>query len=68
MKASDLPDAARLTARQHSGWACVFCHALLSKGAVLAGRAEGHIGAHDMSIDVYACPRCAALLGILADR
>ncbi|RPE44183.1 hypothetical protein EDD90_7413 [Streptomyces sp. Ag109_O5-1] len=65
MKPYDLPDATWLTRAQHSGWACVFCRAPLSKGAVKAGRAEGMIGAHDMSIDVYACPSCALQLGLI---
>lgn len=57
-----LPPATELSRAQHSGWACVFCHARLDKGAVSAGRAKGHIGAHDMSIEVYACPDCAHTL------
>ncbi|WP_234539434.1 hypothetical protein [Streptomyces shenzhenensis] len=64
MKPYTLPDATKLTRAQHSGWACVFCRAPLSKGAVLAGRAEGHLGVHDLSIDVYACPSCALELGL----
>lgn len=58
-----LPPAARLTRAQHSGWACVFCHTTLGEGAVSAGRAEGHEGAHDLSVEVYACPTCAPLVG-----
>ncbi|MFG2699518.1 hypothetical protein [Streptomyces sp. NPDC048386] len=59
-----LPDATTLTRAQHSGWACVLCRAPLTLGAVPAGRAEGHIGAVDLSIDVYACPSCAVLHGL----
>jgi hypothetical protein len=62
--APELPNAARLTRGQHSGWNCVLCHARLTRGAVCAGRAEGRIGAHDMGIDVYACPSCATRYGI----
>ncbi|MFF7982264.1 hypothetical protein ACFZDK_24570 [Streptomyces sp. NPDC007901] len=64
LKPSELPDATKLTRAQHSGWACVFCHAGLWKGAVKAGRAVGFIGAHDLSIDVYACAGCAPQLGL----
>ena len=56
-----LPDAATLSRAQHSGWACVFCHTVLEKAAVSAGRAEGHIGAVDLSVEVYACPNCAPI-------
>jgi hypothetical protein len=55
-EARPLPDAVTLTRAQHSGWACCFCGASLAAGGVLAGRAEGRMGAHDMSVDVYACP------------
>lgn len=61
MSRPQLPDATGLTRAQHAGWACVWCAKPLKSGAVLAGRAEGHIGAHDMSVDVYACPDCANL-------
>lgn len=51
------PPAATLTRAQHSGWACCFCGASLQKtGGVPAGRATGRSGAHDLSVDVYACP------------
>ncbi|MET8449334.1 hypothetical protein [Streptomyces sp. NPDC005209] len=49
------PDAATLTRAQHSGWACVWCHASLQNGAIPAGRAVGSIGAHRMDVDVYQC-------------
>lgn len=54
-----LPSALALTTAQYSGWACVWCGDTLRKGAVSAGRAEGRIGAIDMSVEVYACPVCA---------
>lgn len=56
-----IPAADRLTRRQYQGWDCVFCGTSLWAGAVLAGRATGSVGAVDLSIDVYACPRCARL-------
>jgi len=56
-----IPAADRLTRRQHQGWDCVWCGTSLWTGAILAGRAEGSVGAVDLSIDVYACPRCARL-------
>jgi hypothetical protein len=65
VKPYTLPAATALTRPQHSGWACVFCHSPLSKGAVNAGRAEGHIGCHDLGIDVYACPVCAFEWGLI---
>lgn len=58
------PRAADLTHAQYSGWACAFCRAPLSKGAVSAGRAEGHVGAVDLSVEVYACPSCAPLVDL----
>lgn len=52
-----LPDAASLSRAVYSGWACVHCGASLAlRGGVPAGRAEGHSGAHDLSVEVYACP------------
>ncbi|MEV7389645.1 hypothetical protein [Streptomyces sp. NPDC091215] len=54
-----LPSALDLTRAQFDGWACVWCGMPLRKGAVSAGRAEGMLGEHDMSIEVYACPACA---------
>jgi hypothetical protein len=54
-----LPSALDLTRAQFDGWACVWCAAPLDKGAVSQGRAQGAIGDHDMSIEVYACPECA---------
>lgn len=55
----ELPPATELTRAQYSGWACVYCRAPLDKGAVFAGRAQGSSGAHDLSVEVYACPSCA---------
>ncbi|MEV7432877.1 hypothetical protein ACIQJX_09625 [Streptomyces griseoviridis] len=54
-----LPAATDLNRAQYSGWACVLCGAAILTGAVLVGRAVGAIGAHDMSVDVYACGGCA---------
>lgn len=46
-----------LTWAQYAGWACCLCGAsLAAKGGVLAGRVTGRSGAHDLSVDVYACP------------
>ena len=59
-----LPPAMELSRAQFDGWACVYCAATLDKGAVSAGRAEGRVGAHDLSIEVYACSGCAVALGI----
>jgi hypothetical protein len=53
------PAATSLTRAQYSGWACCWCHADLRAGARSAGRAEGSMGAHDLSVEVYECgPRC----------
>lgn len=54
-----LPAATSLTYRQYQGWDCVWCGKQLTTGAVSAGRAQGSSGAHDLSIEVYACPACA---------
>lgn len=54
-----LPAATSLTRPQHAGWACVLCSAPIPTGGVLVGRAVGAIGAHDLSVDVYACSSCA---------
>lgn len=56
-----LPPATELSRAQFDGWACVYCGADLDKGAVSAGRAEGSVGAHDLSIEVYACPGCMGI-------
>lgn len=48
-----------LTKAQHDGWACVWCGMPLRKNAVSAGIARGRMGAHDLSVEVYACPVCA---------
>jgi len=54
-----LPVVEELTRAQFDGWACVWCGTPLGKGAVSAGRSEGHLGNHDLSIEVYACPPCS---------
>ncbi|MFD7711246.1 hypothetical protein [Streptomyces sp. NPDC059786] len=59
-----LPPVTELTKRQHDGWACVWCYAPLRHGAVSAGRAEGLIGSTPYSVEVYACPACAAARGL----
>lgn len=53
------PPATELNLAQYSGWACCWCTASLQNGGVPAGRAVGKVGAHDLSVDVYACPACA---------
>jgi hypothetical protein len=58
-----VPAATELTRAQYSGWACVYCHAPLDKGAVSAGRAEGQVGAVDLGVEVYACSGCAVAFG-----
>jgi ribosomal protein L37AE/L43A len=58
-----LPPATELSRAQFDGWACVYCGHALRKGAVSVGRATGRAGAHDLSIEVYACPGCAATQG-----
>jgi len=63
-----LPSAVTLSRAQYSGWACVWCGASLEHGAVSAGRAEGRVGAVDLSVEVYACPGCAPLVGIRLPR
>jgi hypothetical protein len=63
-----LPSAVTLSRAQYSGWACVWCHAVLKHGAVSAGRAEGRVGAVDLSVEVYACPSCAPLVGLRLPR
>ncbi len=50
-----LPSALELTRSQYSGWACVWCGASLARGGVSVGRVQGSIGAHDLSVEVYAC-------------
>lgn len=56
-----LPSALDLTRPQFDGWACVWCGIPLlgMEGVVSAGRATGMLGAHDLSVEVYACPACA---------
>lgn len=54
-----LPSALDLTRPQFDGRACVWCGIPLWKNAVSAGRSEGRLGVHDLSVEVYACPLCA---------
>ncbi|MDX2837958.1 hypothetical protein PV377_02890 [Streptomyces ipomoeae] len=54
-----LPAATDLTHGQYRGWNCVWCDVRLTTGAVSQGRAEGWSGAHDLSAEVWACPKCA---------
>lgn len=63
-----IPDATDLAHGQYRGWNCVWCEARLIRGAVLAGRATGYLGAHDMSTDVYACADCAQTYGLTETR
>ncbi len=52
-----LPDAVTLPRARYSGWACVWCGRYFGDVlAVSAGRAEGWVGAHDLSVEVYQCP------------
>jgi hypothetical protein len=64
MNQPEIPDATDLPHGVYRGWNCVWCEARLLRGAVLAGRAKGFIGAHDMSTDVYACADCANKHGL----
>ncbi|WP_149827677.1 hypothetical protein [Streptomyces tailanensis] len=59
-----LPAATSLTYGQYSGWDCVWCGKRLTTGAVSTGRAQGSSGAHDLSIEVWACPTCAYINGL----
>jgi hypothetical protein len=68
MKTPPLPSALDLTRAQYNGWACVWCGARLDKGAKSAGRATGQSGAHDLGIEVYACPACAVAPQTAPDR
>jgi hypothetical protein len=53
------PSVFDLTRAQVDGHACCFCSTDIWHGAVSAGRAPGRSGAHDLSIEVYACQDCA---------
>lgn len=59
MSRRTLPSALDLTRPQFDGRACVWCSTPLWQNAVAVGRAEGRLGEHDLSIEVYACPACA---------
>lgn len=54
-----IPSALDLTRRQWDGLDCVWCGTYMPTGAVTVGRAEGHVGAVDLGIEVYACLLCA---------
>lgn len=60
----DIPAATDLPNGVYRGWNCVWCETRLLRGAVRAGRADGHLGVHDMSTDVYACGDCAETYGL----
>ncbi|CAM5299544.1 hypothetical protein SALBM135S_01788 [Streptomyces alboniger] len=49
------PPAKTLNGGQYLGWQCCWCDGALWRGAESAGRAQGHDGAHDLSIEVYEC-------------
>lgn len=51
-----LPRAHGLPVEVAAGRACVACGQRLTTGAVLLGRAPGRHGAHDVSVEVWACP------------
>ena len=53
------PPVIGLTYAQCAGWACCFCGAALTSGAVSAGISRGRLGAHTLDTEVYACPECA---------
>ncbi|MDX3507384.1 hypothetical protein PV755_00345 [Streptomyces caniscabiei] len=61
------PPVISLTWAQSAGWACCFCGRKLRSGAVSAGRAQGRAGAHDLSVEVYACPICAGTVKSVTD-
>ncbi|MEV6589352.1 hypothetical protein [Streptomyces acidicola] len=50
------PSVHELSYGQCAGWNCVWCGTKLTIGAVSAGIAEGYSGAHDLSVEVFACP------------
>jgi hypothetical protein len=66
----ELPSALDLTRPQFDGWACVWCGIPLMgmEGVTSAGRAEGRMGAHDMGVEVYACPACTVAPMTPAER
>lgn len=53
------PPVTCLTYAQKAGRACCFCGEDVWTGAVSAGIARGQDGAHDLSVEVFACPDCA---------
>ncbi|OXS35364.1 hypothetical protein CHR28_10170 [Streptomyces sp. XY006] len=54
------PPVSDLTYGQYQGWNCCWCNARLTGGAVPAGIAQGASGAHDLSMQVYACRICVS--------
>lgn len=58
MNRRPIPAVEELTRAQFDGWACVWCSTPLRAGASSAGRTEGRLGEHDLSIEVYECPAC----------
>jgi hypothetical protein len=60
----ELPATSELSYWQYTGWDCVWCGKRLTTGAVSAGIARGSSGAHIFDTEVYACPDCAAHLGL----
>lgn len=53
------PPVNKLNSWQYLGWHCCWCDGAIWEGARSVGRAEGHFGAHDLSIEVYECgPHC----------
>jgi|tagenome__1003787_1003787.scaffolds.fasta_scaffold20788062_2 hypothetical protein len=53
------PPVTSLNHAQTTGWSCCWCDKTLWTGAISAGIARGRSGAHDLSVEVYACPSCA---------
>lgn len=53
------PPVIGMTWAQSAGWACCLCGKAIWSGAVSLGRAQGRMGAHDLSVEVWACSPCA---------
>lgn len=61
MNTRTLPPVRALTRAQHDGWACCWCgRSLFRCGGISAGIARGHMGAHVLDIEVYACHECGS--------
>ncbi|MDX2759156.1 hypothetical protein PV729_45060 [Streptomyces europaeiscabiei] len=58
------PPTSELTYGQYQGWNCCWCGVRLTTGAVEAGVSRGGVGAHVHDNRVYACPDCAARVGL----